>query len=278
MSIQAVAWALDQDLPARPKLVLVSIANHANHTDGYCWLRLDTIAAEASCSRRAVFNFIGDLIRNGYIRKAPKRGDDGRQRANDYWILLHREPAPWIGTRPESASEEIADDDVEEATEPQDVEAPGAPDAPGCDVDNPPEETPEVSPRAPGPGAPACTHRDSEEPSKIKPEEDARARAYVSRHYHPPPLPRPQPLGEVIGRKAEQIFVFKPSEAYRAWAIRMSMKHRLGLYPNGEPRWQLETTKVVDGRSRRGWYFPSLFPPPETGDPPNGNQTEESAA
>ena len=33
MSIQAVGWALEQELPARPKLVLVSIANHANHAN-----------------------------------------------------------------------------------------------------------------------------------------------------------------------------------------------------------------------------------------------------
>ena len=77
MSIQAVAWVLDrEELPARPKLVLVAIANHANHTDGYCWLKAETIAKEAACSPRAVFNFVGALIRNGYLRKAPARGAD----------------------------------------------------------------------------------------------------------------------------------------------------------------------------------------------------------
>src|SRR5690349_3688223 len=105
MSIQAVAWALDQDLPARPKLVLVSIANHANHTDGYCWLKVETIAAEASCSERAVYNFIGDLIRNGFIRKAPRKGEDGKQRANDYWILINRPAAEWLKVGADDASD-----------------------------------------------------------------------------------------------------------------------------------------------------------------------------
>ena len=65
MSIQAVAWALDQDLPARPKLVLVSIANHASHTDGYCWLKAETIAQEAACTPRSVYTYIGGLVRTG---------------------------------------------------------------------------------------------------------------------------------------------------------------------------------------------------------------------
>ena len=88
MSIQAVAWALDQDLPARPKLVLVAIANHADHTNGYCWLKAETIAREASCSPRSVYNFVGALVRNGYMRKALRKGEDGKQRANDYWIMF----------------------------------------------------------------------------------------------------------------------------------------------------------------------------------------------
>src|SRR3990167_3798215 len=96
VSAQAMGWALDQpDIPGRPKLVLVAIANHADHTDGYCWLKAETIAREASCTPRSVFRFIGALIRNGYLRRAPRRGPDGKQRANDYWILFHREETAW---------------------------------------------------------------------------------------------------------------------------------------------------------------------------------------
>jgi hypothetical protein len=270
MSIQAVAWALDQDLPARPKLVLVSIANHANHTDGYCWLKADTIAQEASCSPRAVFNFVGALIRNGFVRKAPRRGDDGKRRANDYWILFNREPAEWI----KDTDRLLADDGDPEECDAQDVVEPDARHACG-DETVPDAPAPVDKPAcAVGPHAPACSHIDSEEPSKTKPEEDARARARTPRHYQPPPEPRPLPLGEVTGRRAEQIFVFKPSKAYDAWAVHMSARNRLGLHPNGQPRWNLETTKLIDGQSRRGWYFPSLFPPgdakPGT-DPPGVN-------
>lgn len=276
MSIQAVAWALDQDLPARPKLVLVSIANHANHVDGYCWLRLDTIAAEASCSRRAVFNFIGDLVRNGYVRKAQRRAEDGRQRANDYWILLNREPADWITVAKPEAAEidepEPGDDSVEACETSQDVDEQGAQNALGSE----PVSQPEVSICAPGPSAPACTHIESAEPSKIKPEEGARANApYRPRGYAPPPPPRDPPQGEVLGPKAsDQIFVFFPSKAYDAWARKMSIDNRLGFDERGRPKWRLLITKTIDGDRRSGWYFPTLFPPAPA-DPPK--ETEKAS-
>lgn len=278
MSIQAVAWALDQDLPARPKLVLVSIANHANHVDGYCWLRLDTIAAEASCSRRAVFNFIGDLVRNGYVRKAQRRAEDGRQRANDYWIMIDRPEAPWISVSkvdvPDEGGGEHEDDGVPACETSQDVEGEGAQIALGSDEDSATEEAPSVSPGAPGPSAPACTHIESAEPSKIKPEKDARASPYRSRAYHPPPEPAPQPIGEITGKTAsDPIFVFFPSKAYDAWARKMSIDHRLGLDDRGRPRWRLITTRIIEGERRSGWYFPTLFPP-SNADPPR--ETEKA--
>lgn len=262
MSIQAVAWALDQDLPARPKLVLVSIANHANHTDGYCWLKAETIAAEASCSPRAVYNFIGDLIRNGFIRKSPRKGDDGKQRANDYWILLGRPPAPWNSERAEPREADEA--------EPQDVVEPDAPHAVGEAVENPPAEAVEIPVGSAGPTAPACSPIDAE-PSKPKPEE-ARAGAYVPRSYRPPAPPPPQPVGAVVGRKAELIFVFAGTPGYDAWAARKARE-------NGVSKWNQTTTKVVDGEVRRGWYFPSVFPPKADSnsgsDPPTGGQPTE---
>ncbi len=260
MSIQAVGWALDQELPARPKLVLVSIANHANHTDGYCWLRADTIAAEAACSPRAVFNFIGDLIRNGFIRKAPRRGEDGKQRANDYWILFNRPAAEWIKTARHSDEDEPANLEPE-ADDPQDAAEPDAPRAHGENEG----AAVEIPARAVGPSAPACSHSESAEPSKSKPE-DARAgacaRDSVPRAYRAPPPEPPKPTGSVVGKNAEQIFVYEGSRAYEAWA-RVKQRER------GISNWHLTTTKVIDGQVRRGWYFPSLFPPSENRSPPD---------
>lgn len=256
MSIQAVAWALDQDLPARPKLVLVSIANHASHTDGYCWLKAETIAGEASCSPRAVYNFIGDLIRNGYIRKAPRRGDDGKQRANDYWILFNREPAQWVGDRaavePEDAGEAAEDEPQDDVDRMHGVHAVSEP-------DQAPSEPVEKHAGAVGPYAPGCSHTDAE-PSKTKPNENPTnsirmdgVRAGVPRGYRPPP---PQPIAaKTEGDPPDpmRFFVYEGTPAFDAWAKRKARE-------SGLAKWHRTTTKVVDGKQRVGWYFPTLFP------------------
>lgn len=267
MSIQAVAWALDQNLPARPKLVLVSIANHANHNDGYCWLKVDTIASEASCSSRAVFNFIGDLIRNGFVRKAPRRGEDGKQRANDYWILINRVPAEWIkaGKDNDPDSAEVDDDEA------QDIGAYPEQNAVGSEVETEAPAPVEIPADACGPTAPVCSHKDSDEPSKIKPEENARARPYTPRSYHPPPPPPAQPVAAVAGVKGQYRFVYDNSRAYQAWA-------KVKAKETGVSAWHLLTTKIVNGEARRGWYFPTLFPgvPDNVGsDPPKGTLATE---
>lgn len=248
MSIQAVGWALDQDLPARPKLVLVSIANHANHADGYCFLRVDTIAQEASCSPRAVHNFISALIRNGFVRKQQQRAADGRQRCNDYWILFERQPAEWINA---GDRDEVPQHDVEEAPEyeAQDVVEPTAQDAVGeTDVPQASDAT-QLPARAVRPTAPACSHKDSAEPSYSKPEESALPRGAPPRRYMAPRPPDPQPMGSVVEGNKSLLFVRFGTPAYDAWA-------KVKAAEKGTASWSL--TVVKDGH--RGWYFPTLFP------------------
>ena len=267
MSIQAVAWALDQDLPARPKLVLVSIANHANHTDGYCWLKAETIAGEAACTPRSVYRFVGGLVRNGYLRKALKKGDDGKQRANDYWMLFNREDAAWdwgalLGDgrdtdEPQDANQEApqedAPDQAVENIETQDVALPHDTVSPGDDAAPVESEPVDKHVLSCGPGDSTFTRKNTAEPSKTNPL-DARARGAVPRTYRPPPPEPPQPVGSIVGRQAELIFVYEYTRAYEAWA-------KVKAAENGINHWHMVVTKVVDGRARSGWYFPTLFPP-----------------
>jgi hypothetical protein len=258
VSIQAVAWALEQDLPARPKLVLVSIANHADHRTGYCWLKAETIADEASCSPRGVFNFVGDLIRNGFIRRSQKKGDDGKQRANDYWILFDREPVEWNGDRPKAAPEEVDDDSADAEAAPDDTTISGDPHAPGASGETPAEAPPdpvEKPPGAVGPHAPACSRKDSEEPSKTKPEKSGADNRFAAppRSYHAPPIV-PEPQGATHTQTNARLFVIKGSRAWDAW-----MDHRLRV----EAKRSCPTyRKFIEGLGMRdGWDFPTLFPP-----------------
>jgi hypothetical protein len=253
MSIQAVAWALEQDLPARPKLVLVSIANHADHRTGYCWLKAETIAGEAACTPRAVYNFVGDLIRNGFIRKALRKGDDGKQRATDYWILFERTDAPWLKDR--QPGEDDADADATTDSVPHEHGASG-------ETENEPgSEVVDIPAGSSGPHEHACIRKESiDEPSKTKPEksEPGSPLAAALRSYKPPPI-APEPQGATHTQTNERIFVIAGTRAWDAWMhYRRTVQRKPGCHTY---------RKFVEGVGwREGWDFPSLFPPAaETG-------------
>lgn len=264
MSIQAVGWALEQKLPARPKLVLCALANRADHEDGYCWMKAERIAREAACSPRAVFNFIGDLIRNGYIRKAERVGDDGKQRANDYWILLDRDPQiPWNSDRSAGPAE-----DVEVDTTSGEPTAPGAY---GDDVENSPDEAVETAPGAVGPHASTCSRKSLDEPSKTNPKKKDGAVDFSlpPRSYRPPPLAPAEPQGALHPNASKPIFVYQGTRAWDAWmAYKLKTTgHRFGL----------SKTALIEGEKRTGWWFPTLFPPSECSAPSESAEEETHA-
>lgn len=245
MSNQALTWAFEQEgLPCKAKFVLVSIANHADHTNGYCWLKVTTIAREASIPERSLYRYIGALVRNGYLRREKKRGADGKQRANDYWILFDRPDAAWdwgavIG----------GDDDAE----PQDVVEPTANLADGetdLAVGDDDEKTPDL---AVGPTAIGGTAY-SDEPPKTKPEKSERAGfAAPPRAYKAPPV-APDPQGATHAQTNARLFVYRGTRAWDAW---MDYRKRV-LGKSGCPTYR----KNIEGVGwRDGWDFPSMFPP-----------------
>lgn len=255
MSAQAMGWALDQDLPARPKLVLVAVANHADHTDGYCWLKAETIAAESSHSVRSVYRTLAALERNGFLRRQKRKGADGKQRANDYWILFNRIEAKFEWRKGVLDDEPEEEDDAEPHGSDdggiQDVEGEISPSeqavSPGPDDVAGQESGGSEQAASCGPTAIGVTPKDSAEPSKTKPE-NALPRGAPPRRYAPPPPPPPQPIASVCS--GELRFVYYPSRAYDAWQV---VKRR----ETGNPNWRAVTYRA----GRAGWYFPSLFPP-----------------
>lgn len=96
MSIQALAWAIEQPVPGEAKLVLMSLANHADHTTGHCSFDPPTIAIEASVTEAAIPRYVGALRRNGYLAREEK----GRER--EYWIQFDREPREWAWSAAEA--------------------------------------------------------------------------------------------------------------------------------------------------------------------------------
>lgn len=257
MSIQAVAWVLDQhpdNLPGKAKLVLVSIANHADHTNGFCWLSLETISHESSMPVRSLYRYIGALVRNGYLRKQLRKGEDGKQRATDYWIMFDRAPHAWDWG---------AKGDTDEDAEAQDVVEPSATVADG-EITADEMESAAV---ADGPSAIGGS-RYIAEPSESNPSYEEEAPAFdpsaPPRRYRPPPV---EPMGAIVDPKGKQIFVILGTRAWDAWCKRKKAERG--------SEWNLTTTATVNGKVRRGWYFPSLFPPGH--DPPQGELSPEDS-
>lgn len=91
MSIQAVSWVLENcDIgDAGAKLVLICLANHANHKTGQCWPSIDLLCSESSQSRSTVKRKLAWLAENGFIEIAPSDDPEtGRTVANRYRLLI----------------------------------------------------------------------------------------------------------------------------------------------------------------------------------------------
>jgi hypothetical protein len=85
MANEYITWAWRQDLPATCKIVLVAIADRADHC-GHCWPSQADIARMAGQSKRSVINQINKLIELGYLSVQERRRKDGYKAANSYQI------------------------------------------------------------------------------------------------------------------------------------------------------------------------------------------------
>lgn len=91
MSVQAVAWALDQYIrDAATKLVLISLANYADKKTGECWPTIARICEESCQSKSTVLRRISWLMEAGLVEKTEMREESGRQKANHYRLVLAR--------------------------------------------------------------------------------------------------------------------------------------------------------------------------------------------
>lgn len=240
VSIQALAWVFEQDIPSRAKNVLFALANHADHVTGHCFPSIATIMKESSCSRQAVFNFIGLLRRNGFIDVRPRARSDGARRANDYWLLFDRMAASWISSFREEIEENSSDDL-------SDTESEG-----GGYTQRTVENSAENPPCVPGESAlctpviePSDSNRQSLESKdglalKVSAPQEFSSKARTAE------LERLRAAEEA--RKPKMVPVIEGSDPWRAWV-------RYGHPPT------LVNHVIVNGNTHRGRYFPSLYPP-----------------
>lgn len=113
MTVQAYSWAIEQRLPGPAKLVLIALANHADHTDGHVHYEPPTIAHEASVREHSLPRYLGALERNGYLAKS---GDSDKR---EYWLQMDRDPSlEWAWSASDiSGDVEAANDSNDSAAE-----------------------------------------------------------------------------------------------------------------------------------------------------------------
>lgn len=95
MSFQAMTWAVEQELPALQKLVLLMLANCCNHHTGRCDPTHDRLAKECGMGRTSVKDAIRALKEKGLL-EVINRAQDGVSLPNQYRLLLKGADAPKI--------------------------------------------------------------------------------------------------------------------------------------------------------------------------------------
>lgn len=94
MTMQALAWALDQPVPGVAGRVLIALANRADHLTGRIDFDPGVIAGEAVIREPSLWRYLGALERNGYLAKESRKASDAEKR--EYWLALDRDPTlPW---------------------------------------------------------------------------------------------------------------------------------------------------------------------------------------
>lgn len=251
MSWKAVAWAFDQqDVKGTAKLVLVALCERADKHTWHCFPSMKQIAEDASCSERAAHIYVAALKRNGFVASQNIRGTDGRQRANNYWILADRPAAKWISGP--LTKEQHPDKEDDEAT----IDSgPTAENAVGKNASDLPKDSG-------GPTATVCRQEPSEsEPSESLRTEESERRSVAMRPAQHDPTARKQDQARFkAAEQARKPKMVPVIEGTRAWAAWLQHGHKPGLV----------STIIVNGQPKRGWYFPSLFPPNATGPPIEG--------
>lgn len=87
MSFQAMTWAVEQELPALQKLVLLMLANYCNHHTGQCNPSYDRLASECGMSKTSVRDAIKALNEKG-ILEIEHRSIDGVSLPNQYRLMI----------------------------------------------------------------------------------------------------------------------------------------------------------------------------------------------
>ncbi len=100
MSIKAMSWVFDLELPPTPKLVLLVLADHADD-QGFCFPGTATISRRASVSERTLTRVLAKLEEQGYIARSRRHLANGN-RTSDGYLLTPDQATEWRLDQPPS--------------------------------------------------------------------------------------------------------------------------------------------------------------------------------
>jgi hypothetical protein len=241
MSVVAQKWAWEQNLPDRPKFVLVTLADQADSRTGHvCYQRTDAafFVEKTGISERSFYRCIAALVRQGYLLR-----DSGRGRDAEYWLCLNREPSEldawsWGLSGNHEESQAIAE-------ETQDV------DGSASVADQ--ESAPEVCQIVHG-SPPLLADQDSIDRPKIPAAANGKEKSgFSSQAQALDRVKTQQNESKVVGK----VFVIEGTRAWQAWCDhRRSQGKPVNFSYRGEGEYAGKT----------GRHFESLFPPKSQGD------------
>ena len=93
MSFQAMTWAVEQELPAMQKIVLLMMANRTNHDTGLCFPSHDKLAKECGMSKSSMIRQIKEIERNRLIEVIRSSDARGLKSVNKYRLKLNKKPS-----------------------------------------------------------------------------------------------------------------------------------------------------------------------------------------
>ena len=94
MSFQAMTWAVEQELPAMQKIVLLMMANRTGNDNGICYPSHERLAKDCGMEKRSVIRQIEKLETAGLLTVIRSVDDKGMKAVNKYRLHLDAKAAP----------------------------------------------------------------------------------------------------------------------------------------------------------------------------------------
>lgn len=87
MSVAAMAWVWTVNATPTQKLVLIAVADHADH-EGKCFPSVSHLVKKTSLCRRSVFSALAELEQGGLIARVKRQRPNGSLTSTEYELLL----------------------------------------------------------------------------------------------------------------------------------------------------------------------------------------------